>query len=191
MEENPFLFKFHSIHMEQPVLYNILKTKTKLLVFSRSLFFLEEVTRRNMFLQMVVIDHKKDIIEWFKRHLIGEQVNCVVSINNMSSNCRLTWKNKSFISNNFFLFSSKKINAKWDKENKIKSLDKSRYYYYCSKVDELFILRFYPHHCLSFIEYMCSHFLQIYYILRNLKKVLFKKKIIILSFFKSSLLRLF
>ena len=121
MEENPFLFKFHSIHMEHTVLYNILKTKTKLLVFSRSLFFLEEVTRRNMFLQMVVIDHKKDIIEWFKRHLIGEQVNCVVSINNMSSNCRLTWKNKSSISNNFFLFSSKKINAKWDKENKIKT----------------------------------------------------------------------
>ena len=35
---------FQLIHMEQPVLYNILKTKTKLLVFSRSLFFLEEVT---------------------------------------------------------------------------------------------------------------------------------------------------
>ena len=50
-------------------------------------------------------------------------------------------------------------------------------------MDELFILRFYPHHCLSFIEYMCSHFLQIYYILRNLKKVLFKKRLYYIIFF--------
>ena len=49
------------------------------------------------------------------------------------------------------------------------------YYYLLLKSGWIVYLTILPHHCLNFIEYMCSHFLQIYYTLRNLKKVLLKK----------------
>ena len=62
--------------MGHPVLYYLpTSSKQKPNYWSSHVLF--SFLKKKYVLQMVVIDHKKDIIEWFKRHLIGEQVNCV------------------------------------------------------------------------------------------------------------------